>query len=82
MITGRNFWCDLADHLPNFFQNYSGNEHRSDDLPYVRLHSVKKNIEKFRTAVNNINWNKLSQYNNLNEAYSSFHKIITDCYNK
>ena len=83
VITGGNFWCDLTDHLPNFvfLQNYSGTEYQSDDLPYVRLHSVK-NIEKFKTAINNVSWNKLSQYKNVNEAYSSFHKIITDCYNK
>ena len=53
VITGGNFWCDLTDHLPNFvfLQNYSGNEHMSDDLPYVRIRYVKtlKNSEQLLT---------------------------------
>ena len=83
LITGGNFWCDITDHLPNFvlLENHVGRKHELNSLPYIRLHSPK-NIENFRKAVSTFNWNELYEFSNVNETYASFHKKITDCYNK
>ena len=82
-ISAGNFWCDITDHLPNFvlFEKHREIKYDPDNLPYIKLCSPK-NIEKFRTAVSEINWNELYQYTEPDEAYNFFHNQINACYNK
>ena len=82
-VIGGNFWCDITDHLPNFviIKNNSKNQKKPNNLPFIKLCSPK-NIQKFKSDVNNINWDDLYLCSNVNEAYASFHNKITDCYNK
>ena len=74
-IISGNVWCDISDHLPNFIVLESQKTHNvlDNNLPLIRLFTPK-NIEKYKTAVSNINWTLLYQCQDVNEAYNFFTK--------
>jgi len=56
-------------------------KHDMDNRPMIWLHSTK-NMEKFSSAVDNIDWSNIYHCNSPNEAYNYFHAKVTDCYLK
>ena len=45
------------------------------DTKFIRL-SSEKNIQKFKSAVNNIDWEPLYNYDNANSAYQFFQDSV------
>ena len=82
-ITAGNFWSDITDHLPNFIllENTKNMVYKTKDIPLIRLYNPK-NINKFTTAVGNIQWDDLYEYGNIEEAYNFFHAKITACHDE
>ena len=82
IIKSGNFWNDMTDHLPNFFLIV--NERKKIkylDTKFIRLYS-EKNIQKFKSAVNNIDWEPLYNYDNANSAYQFFQDSVIHCFNE
>ena len=71
----------MTDHLPNFFLIV--NEHKRIkycDTKFIRLFS--KNIQKFKSAVNDIDWEPLYNYDSANSAYQFFQDSVIRCFNE
>ena len=82
-LTAGNLWCDISDHLPNFLllECDKSVKYSMENRPFIRLHSLK-NLERFRSLIDNIDWSNAYYYSSSNEAYSYFHEKIKDCYIK
>ena len=79
IIKSGNFW-NMTDHLPNFFLIV--NEHKRikyRDTKFIKLFS--KNIQKFKSAVNDIYWEPLYNYDSANSAYPFFQDSVIRCFN-
>jgi len=79
IIKSGNFWNDMTDHLPNFFLII--NEHKRIkylDTKFIRLFSEKK----IKSAVNNIDWEPLYNYDNASSAYQFFQDSVIHCFNE
>ena len=62
-LTAGNLWCDISDHLPNFLllESSTSMKYDMDNCPMIRLHSTK-NMERFSSAVDNIDWSNIGAY--------------------
>ena len=72
-VNAGNLWSDITDHLPNYFlitRNKSC-KFLNDERPNVRIYS-EKNILKFYSLVEQIDWNTLYNCTNVNECYTFF----------
>jgi len=52
-----------------------------ENRPLIRLHS-SKNVERFRSLIDNIDWSNVYHFSSSNLAYNHFHEKIKDCYVK
>ena len=57
------------------------------NLPWLTLNSLRRNmchanIVKFRDAMSAVDWREILSMSDTQVAYSSFHKLISDEYNK
>ena len=78
ILTAGNLWCDILYHLPIFLllEISTYMKHDMDNRPMIRLHSTK-NMEKFSSAEDNIDWSNIYHCNSPNEAYNYFHAKVT-----
>ena len=56
-------------------------KYNMENRPLIRLHS-SKNVERFRSLIDNIDWSNVYHFSSSNLAYSHFHEKIKDCYVK
>lgn len=71
LISG-NIFCDISDHLPNFTLLKRKKPQSKENRPMVRIYG-EKNTQKFKSAMNEVNWNELYNKNNPNEALEMFY---------
>jgi len=82
-VNAGNLWSDITDHLPNYFlitRNKSC-KFLNDERPNVRIYS-EKNILKFHSLVEQIDWNTLYNCTNVNECYTFFEDKLQQCFNE
>ena len=82
-VNAGNLWSDITDHLPNYFlitRNKSC-KFLYDERPNVRIYS-EKNILKFYSLVEQIDWNTLYNCTNVNECYTFFEDKLQQCFNE
>jgi len=80
-IQSGNFWCDITDHLPNYFLLLNKNTKQPQEfLPLVRLYSAT-NIQNFKERIQNTNWDEVYNTLDTNDAYLKFEHKITTCFN-
>ena len=73
----------ISDHYAVF--HITGNASKSslcDTEPSLRRNMCHANIVKFRDAMSAVNWREILSMSDAQVAYSSFHKLISDKYNK
>ena len=54
----------------------------SDSEPSLRRNMCHANIIKFRDAMSAVDWRWILSMSDAQVAYSSFHKLLSDKYNK
>ena len=67
-IKSGNLWCDLTDHLPNYILIVNKHNKTNPNLRFVSIFS-DRNIDKFKKALSEINWQQLYVLDNVNLAY-------------
>jgi len=67
-IKSGNLWCDLIDHLPNYILIFNKYNKTKLNPRLVRIFS-DSNIDKFKKAISEINWQQLYALDNVNLAY-------------
>ena len=73
----------ISDHYAVF--HITGNASKSslsDTEPSLRRNMCHANIVKFRDAMSAVDWREILSMSDAQVAYSSFHKLISDKYNK
>jgi hypothetical protein len=80
-MTSGNLINDISDHLPNFILVGTKNDRKQNDKPYIRLMS-DRNISKFKSYLEEKDWNSLLTTDNCDTSYSYFIKTITIGYEK
>lgn len=80
--TSGNLWCDVTDHLPNYFiiSEKVKKATTDNDRPLIRLYSAK-NMRHFQYMTANTEWGDIYATSSVNEAYSLFETKINGCYN-
>ena len=78
-IKSGNLWCDLTDHLPNYILISNKCSKTKLNPRLVRIFS-DSNIDKFKKAISEINWQQLYALDNVNLAYQYFIDLITMSY--
>ena len=77
-----NLWCDITDHLPNYFLLLSNqNKGNSIARPFVRIFS-KSNIEQFIKTVRDVDWNPVYQSTDVNNGYAYFENKMVSAFNE
>ena len=77
-IYSGNIFADITDHLPNFISIYKTHSRNyTKDRPLVRIFS-ETNIENFKTAISNIDWESTLNTTDTNEAYDVFYNKLFD----
>ena len=71
---------DISDHLPIFYIIKKNSSCSEPNLVSVRDYS-SQNIDKFTNKLHNINWDAVTNTENPNEAYKTFHNILLHEYN-
>ena len=71
---------DISDHLPIFYIIKKKSSCSEPNLVSVRDYS-SQNIDKFTNKLHNINWDAVTNTENPNEAYKTFHNILLHEYN-
>jgi len=81
-IQSGNLWCDITDHLPNYFvlMNTNSTQKKTEQRPFVRLYSAN-NIQKFKDQISNIDWDQIYLDTDTNTAYAKFEQEISKCFN-
>jgi len=74
-----NLWCDLTDHLPNYFLIFDNQYTQKNVRPLIRIFS-EKNIKNFQNEVCNINWEPLYDTDDVNQGYNYLDTKIKQCY--
>ena len=74
----------ISDHFAVFHiaGNMSTSKLTQPVSPKLRRDMRRENIEKFSTEMQKINWNNLLCINDTQSAYSTFHKMLSDVYDK
>ena len=74
----------ISDHFAVFHiaGNMSTSKLTQPVSPKLTRDMRRKNIEKFSTEMQKINWNNLLCINDTQSAYSPFHKMLSDVYDK
>ena len=74
----------ISDHFAVFHiaGNMSTSKLTQPVSPKLTRDMRRKNIEKFSTEMQKINWNNLLCINDTQSAYSTFHKMLSDVYDK
>ena len=79
-----NLWCDITDHLPNYFLLLS-NQNKGNSIafarPFVRIFS-KSNIEQFIKTVRDVDWNFVYQSTDVNNGYAYFKNKMVSAFNE
>ena len=78
-IKSGNLWCDLTDHLPNYILIFNKYNKTKLNPRLVRIFS-DSNIDKFKKAISEINWQQLYALDDVNLAYLYFIDLITRSY--
>ena len=74
-------YTDISDHFPVFHIDYSTIGDPRPTHIYKRFYS-EKNIDKFSSNIQNIDWSEVSSCTDAQLAYSMFHVKITKHYNE
>ena len=71
---------DLSDHLPVFQILSNLKIPKPKMISYKKREVTKENIDKLRNAIQNINWEYLGNFNDVDDAYSNFQEtFLTLC---
>ena len=74
---------DISDHLPQFYiNNHINNQSLNKEIFYYKRNINMENIMKFHVKLEESKIQEIIKISNTKNAYTSFHKILTDTYNK
>ena len=80
-IHSGNFWCDVTDHLPNYFMLVNHSKLPKKEQPrFVRLFS-ESNIKKFKDQIRNVDWLDTYSATDTDTAFDNFECMLTTCFN-
>ena len=72
---------DLSDHLPVFQILSNLKIPKPKMISYKKREGTKENIDKLRNAIQNISWEYLGNFNDVDDAYSNFQETFLSIYN-
>ena len=73
------FLTDISDHLPTFFNTQMYSKIDKKTVSYTRNYCLD-NINKFHTALQNVDWSDSLYCNDVNKAYDSFISLFGNTY--
>ena len=73
---------DITDHYPIFHIALLPQKMNSEDDYYYNRKMTEKNYEKFKKSVADFDWNKIILLDTCSLAFSEFHLVITQLFNK
>ena len=74
---------DLSDHYPVFHITENSRNDKGDSLvPQLKRNMKLTNIQKFANEMNDVVWDSVTMAHDPQRAYTEFHKIISEKYNK
>ena len=73
-------YTDISDHLPVFCVNYHTETKVKNMNSVMKRQYNTSNIEKFKSKLEQIDWNAVMNTNNYQEAFSLFHDLYINCY--
>jgi len=75
-IRSGNLVHDLTDHLPNYVLCVKNKVRHMSVRPLTRVFS-NANIKKFKSGLQNSNWDVVYNQNNIDDAYNNFYDTVT-----
>ena len=74
-VKSGNLVSDITDHLPNFVILNKGTRPKKNKRPMVRIYS-EKNIDKFKNSLENVDWETILNYADIQNMCDSFYNHI------
>ena len=70
---------DVSDHLPVFYIDFCNVAQKMKTTFKKRIYSTE-NISKFKSALQETDWDEVMSMNDAQQAYSHFHNVYTELY--